>query len=61
MKLVLVMVPGSVEDERVFSTIHDEVRNRLKSDHLNLCMRMYLQNCHKLKVSRPDVPEVGAL
>jgi len=59
-KLVLVMVPGSVEDERVFSTwgyIHDGVRNRLKSNHLNLCMRMYLQNWWSVE----DFPYAEAL
>ncbi len=45
-KLLLVIVPGSVEDERAFSTwgfIHNDWRNRLKPGHLNDCMRMFLQ------------------
>jgi len=42
--LVMVMVPGSVEDERMFSTlkyIRNPQRNRLQAQHLTCCARGY--------------------
>lgn len=45
-KLILVLVPGSVEDERAFSTwgfIHSDLRSRMKEPHLNDCMHLYKQ------------------
>jgi hypothetical protein len=44
--ILLIMVPGSVEDERVFSTwssIETDLRSRLQEEHLNLVTRMFLQ------------------
>ena len=41
-ELVMVMVPGSVEDERMFSTlkyIRNPQRNRLQAQHLTCCAR----------------------
>jgi len=40
--LVMVMVPGSVEDERMFSTLKHiwiPQRNRLHAQHLTCCAR----------------------
>ena len=44
--IALVQVPGSVEEERLFSKlafIKDERRNRLLSDHLNACLVLAIQ------------------
>jgi len=41
-ELVMVMVPGSVEDEHMFSTlkyIYNPQRNRLQAQHLRCCAR----------------------
>jgi hypothetical protein len=41
-ELVMVMVPGSVKDERMFSTlkyIRNPQRNRLQAQHLTCCAR----------------------
>lgn len=46
----VVLVGGSIEDERVFSAmnfIKDKVRNRL-DDHLELCVRLFSQNMFTL-------------
>lgn len=43
-EIVLVMVGGSVENERTFSSlafIKSEQRNRLQIDNLNICLRLY--------------------
>lgn len=43
-QLVLVMVGGSVENERTFSTlthVKNDLRNRLEVDHLNICLRLF--------------------
>jgi hypothetical protein len=43
-KLGLVMVPSSVEEERMFSLmgyLKDDVRNRLQQSHLNVCIRLF--------------------
>ena len=49
-ELALVMVPGSVEAERMFSTmtfIKDNLRNRLTT-HLSRCARIYSQHTYTL-------------
>ena len=50
-ELALVMVPGSVEAERIFSTMtfikDDNLRNRLTT-HLSLCTRIYRQHTYTL-------------
>ena len=49
-ELALVMVPGSVEAERMFSTmsfLKDKVRNRLTT-HLGPCARIYSQSTYSL-------------
>ena len=43
----LVQVPGSVEEERLFSKlayIRDERRNRLEEEHLNVCLQLATQS-----------------
>ncbi len=43
-ELAMVMVPGSVEDERMFSAmnfIRSDRRNRLKAKHLTVCARLF--------------------
>ena len=50
-ELALVMVPGSVEAERMFSTmsfLKDKLRNRLTT-HLSPCARLYSQSTYSLK------------
>ncbi len=50
-QLVFVMVPGSVEDERRFSSmgyLQDPTRNRLDG-HLALCVRMFTQDLFDLR------------
>ena len=50
-QLVFVMVPGSVEDERRFSSmafVQDSARNRL-DEHLALCVRMFTQDLYDLE------------
>ncbi|KAJ9524380.1 hypothetical protein QJQ45_008584 [Haematococcus lacustris] len=40
----LVMTPGSVEEERMFSAmayLKDDIRNRLQECHLNVCTRVF--------------------
>ena len=49
-EVALVMVPGSVEAERMFSTmsfLKDKVRNRLTT-HLGPCARIYSQSTYSL-------------
>ena len=49
-ELALVMVPGSVEAERMFSTmsfLKDKLRNRLTT-HLSPCARLYSQSTYSL-------------
>jgi hypothetical protein len=44
-KLVFTMSPGSVDEERMFSTmkfIKSPLRNRLKADHLTCCARLFM-------------------
>jgi hypothetical protein len=51
-ELVLVMVPGSVEEERTFSTmgfIKNELRNRLGEEHLNSAVSMFSQKHFSLQ------------
>ncbi|KAJ9510534.1 hypothetical protein QJQ45_016001 [Haematococcus lacustris] len=46
-ELALVMTPGSVEEERMFSAmayLKDDTRNRLQECHLNLCARVFSSN-----------------
>ena len=48
-ELALVLVPGSVDEERTFSAmnfIKSDVRNRLKGDHLSMCIRLYSSQFH---------------
>ncbi|KAJ9516995.1 hypothetical protein QJQ45_027348, partial [Haematococcus lacustris] len=43
-ELAMVMVPGSVEEERMFSAmayLKDDTRNRLNEEHLNVCARAF--------------------
>jgi hypothetical protein len=43
-QLALVMVPGSVEDERKFSAMilfRSDRRSRLKASHLTVCARLF--------------------
>ncbi|KAJ9511357.1 hypothetical protein QJQ45_029760 [Haematococcus lacustris] len=43
-ELAMVMVPGSVEEERMFSAmayLKDDTRNRLNEEHLNACARAF--------------------
>jgi len=43
----LVHVPGSVEEERLFSKlayVRDERRNRLEQEHLNVCLQLATQS-----------------
>lgn len=43
-ELALVMTPGSVEEERMFSAmayLKDDTRNRLQECHLNVCARVF--------------------
>jgi hypothetical protein len=43
-ELAMVMVPGSVEDERMFSAINfirSDHRNRMKASHLSVCARLF--------------------
>lgn len=43
-EIVLCMVPGSVENERTFSSlafIKNDQRNRLETEHLNVCLRLF--------------------
>jgi len=43
----LVHVPGSVEEERLFSKlayIRDERRNHLEEEHLNVCLQLATQS-----------------
>jgi hypothetical protein len=54
-ELAMVLVPGSVEEERVFSTmkfIKTPLRNRLKERHLNSAMRIFLYKRFSI-ASRP--------
>ena len=51
-ELVMVMVPGSVEDERMFSTfkyIRDRQRNRLHAQHLRSCARGFKSSVFSVK------------
>ncbi|KAJ9519339.1 hypothetical protein QJQ45_023146 [Haematococcus lacustris] len=46
-KLALVMTPGSVEEERMFSAmayLKDDTRNRLQECHLNVCAHVFSSN-----------------
>ncbi|KAJ9533336.1 hypothetical protein QJQ45_026444 [Haematococcus lacustris] len=46
-ELALVMTPGSVEEERMFSAmayLKDDTRNRLQECHLNVCARVFSSN-----------------
>ncbi|KAJ9507523.1 hypothetical protein QJQ45_006533 [Haematococcus lacustris] len=46
-ELALVMTPGSVEEERMFSAmayLKDDTRNRLQECHLNVCARAFSSN-----------------
>ncbi|KAJ9522137.1 hypothetical protein QJQ45_008346 [Haematococcus lacustris] len=46
-ELALVMTPGSVEEERMFSAmayLKDDTRNRLHECHLNVCARVFSSN-----------------
>ncbi|KAJ9521633.1 hypothetical protein QJQ45_000445 [Haematococcus lacustris] len=46
-ELALVMTPGSVEEERMFSPmayLKDDTRNRLQECHLNVCARVFSSN-----------------
>ena len=50
--IALVQVPGSVEEERLFSKlafIKDERRNRLLSDYLNACLVLAIQRMWALR------------
>ncbi|KAJ9514935.1 hypothetical protein QJQ45_002736 [Haematococcus lacustris] len=43
-ELAMVMVPGSGEEERMFSAmayLKDDTRNRLNEEHLNVCARAF--------------------
>jgi len=43
----LVQVPGSVEEEQLFSMlayIRDERRNRLEEEHLDVCLQLATQS-----------------
>ncbi|KAJ9512207.1 hypothetical protein QJQ45_012760 [Haematococcus lacustris] len=43
-ELAMKMVPGSVEEERMFSAmayLKDDTRNRLYEEHLNVCARAF--------------------
>ncbi|KAG2445298.1 hypothetical protein HYH02_008765 [Chlamydomonas schloesseri] len=51
-ELVFVMVGGSVEDERKFSTmtfIKNRDRNRLQAKHLSMCVRMFADEQYTVK------------
>ncbi|KAJ9521919.1 hypothetical protein QJQ45_024787 [Haematococcus lacustris] len=46
-ELALVMTPGLVEEERMFSAmayLNDDTRNRLQECHLNVCARVFSSN-----------------
>ncbi|KAJ9526480.1 hypothetical protein QJQ45_009964 [Haematococcus lacustris] len=46
-ELALVMTPGSVQEERMFSAmayLKDDTRNRLQECHLNVCARVFSSN-----------------
>ncbi|KAJ9509691.1 hypothetical protein QJQ45_011312 [Haematococcus lacustris] len=46
-ELALVMTPGLVEEERIFSAmayLKDDTRNRLQECHLNVCARVFSSN-----------------
>ncbi|KAJ9506477.1 hypothetical protein QJQ45_019466 [Haematococcus lacustris] len=46
-ELALVMTPGSVEEERMFSAmayLKDDTHNRLQECHLNVCARVFSSN-----------------
>ena len=51
-ELALVMVPGSVEDERLFSAmnfIKNELRNKLKNPHLTAAVRLFFSRQFTVK------------
>ena len=51
-ELAFVMVPGSVEDERLFSAmnfIKNELRNRLKNPHLTAAVRLFFSRQFTVK------------
>jgi hypothetical protein len=51
-EISMVMVPGSVEDERIFSwlkIIKTPLRNRLAEQHLNCCVRLATDRFFALK------------
>lgn len=59
-ELALVIVQGSVEDERVFSALawlKDTKRNRLSAEHLTTCVRMVAQKWYSLE----DFPYTKAI
>ncbi|KAJ9523852.1 hypothetical protein QJQ45_020049, partial [Haematococcus lacustris] len=52
-ELALVMTPGSVEEERMFSAmayLKDDTRNRLQECHLNVCARVFSSNKFDLDI-----------
>ena len=60
-ELVLVMVPGSVEDERMFSALKylkNPQRNRLKDEHLTACARGF-KSPHFSLMSFPYPDAIG--
>ena len=51
-ELALVMVPGSVEDERLFSAmnfIKNVLRNKLKNPHLTAAVRLFFSRQFTVK------------
>jgi hypothetical protein len=52
-ELVMVMIPGSVEDERMFSTpkyIRNPQRNRLQAQHLTYCAQGFRSSAFSVEV-----------
>ncbi|KAF5833715.1 hypothetical protein DUNSADRAFT_9913 [Dunaliella salina] len=59
-RIASVQVPGSVEEERLFSKlafIKDERRNRLEAEHLNVCLILATQRMY----SFTDFPYISAM
>ncbi|KAJ9513919.1 hypothetical protein QJQ45_021003 [Haematococcus lacustris] len=58
-ELALVMTPGLVEEERMFSAmayLKDDTRNRLQECHLNVCARVFSSNQFDLDTFPDSVP-----
>ncbi|KAJ9530395.1 hypothetical protein QJQ45_000767 [Haematococcus lacustris] len=60
-ELALVMTPGSVEEERMFSAmayLKDDTRNRLQECHLNVCARVFSSNQFDLDTIPDEHPSM---